>query len=219
MHSPLTPLDFMSRSRRLYGSREAVVDGDLRFTYEQFFARCDRWSAALQTLGIERGDRVACLAPNTHQHLEQYYAVPQLGAVLVPMNYRLTAEDFVYLVEHSGAKVLCVDAAYLETIDSVRDRMPGVRHFVALGAARPGWLDYEALLTSAGAWNGETPLDENDLLTINYTSGTTSRPKLGRQALELVEQDASIGVHGRDGGPTEVRSDGAQHGLPRQGSR
>src|ERR1043166_7532306 len=100
MQLPLTPLEFARRTRKLYPEREAVVDGDLRLTYEQFFDRCDRWSAALQALGVRQGDRVATIAPNTHAQLEAFYAVPQLGAVLVPMNYRLTGEDFVSIVNH-----------------------------------------------------------------------------------------------------------------------
>ncbi|HEY7834454.1 MAG TPA: AMP-binding protein, partial [Ktedonobacterales bacterium] len=89
MELSLTPLDFLRRARRLYGTREAVVDGDLRLTYAQFGERCDRWSAALQALGVRPGDRVAYIAPNTHTQLESFYAVPQIGAVLVPINYRL----------------------------------------------------------------------------------------------------------------------------------
>jgi fatty-acyl-CoA synthase len=108
LETPLTPLEFARRARKLHATREAVVDGELRLTYAQFGERCDRWSAALAKLGIQQGDRVGTIAPNTHQHLEQFYAVPQLGAVIVPMNYRLTAEDFVFLATHSGAKVLCV---------------------------------------------------------------------------------------------------------------
>src|SRR5918998_6477290 len=82
MEVPLTPLEFMRRARRLYSDREAVVDGDRRATYGEFFSRCDRWSAALQRLGIGRGDRVAYIAPNTGPTLESFYAVPQIGAVL-----------------------------------------------------------------------------------------------------------------------------------------
>src|SRR5271167_1617303 len=117
METPLTPLEFLRRSRKLHGAREAVLDGNLRFTYAQFAQRCDRWSAALAKLGVAKGDRVATIAPNTHQHLEQFYAIPQRGAVIVPMNYRLTPEDFVYMVTHSGAKVLCAPSDYLESID------------------------------------------------------------------------------------------------------
>jgi len=179
METPLSPLEFARRTRRLHGAREAVVDGDLRLTYEQFFDRCDRWSGALQALGVGPGDRVATIAPNTRAELEAFYAVPQLGAVLVPMNYRLTADDFVYMVNHSGSTVLCVHSDYLDAIDAVRDQMPGVRHFVAFegGAGRDDWLDYEALIRVTGPAFARPEIGERDLLTINYTSGTTSRPK------------------------------------------
>lgn len=177
MDSPLTPLQFMRRTRRLHGEREAVVDGALRLTYEQFGTRCSRWAAALAELGVRRGDRVGTIAPNTHQHLEQFYAVPLVGAVLVPMNYRLTANDFVYMVNHSGCKVLCVHETYLETIEGVRDRLTGVEHFVALEGSCRGWRGYESLIAAAEGPPPQPELDEKDLISINYTSGTTSKPK------------------------------------------
>ena len=123
------------------------------------------------------GDRVATIAPNTHAQLEAFYAVPQIGAVLVPINYRLTPEDFVYIINHSGASVVCVDADYLDAVDSVRDQLPEVRHFVAFEGARDGWLDYEAAIAAASPDFTRADVDERDLLTINYTSGTTARPK------------------------------------------
>ena len=177
MEAPLTPLEFARRTRRLHGSREAIVDGDLRLSYEQFFDRCDRWSTALRELGVGAGDRVATIAPNTHSQLEAFYAVPQLGAVLVPVNHRLTPDDFVYVVNHSGATVVCAAAEYLDAVDSVRGQMPEVRHFVALEGAKDGWLDYEAAIAGASPGFTGPRIDERDLLTINYTSGTTARPK------------------------------------------
>src|SRR5215510_5682286 len=108
MELPLTPIEFARRTRRLYPNREALVEGNLRLTYQQFFERCDRWSAALFALGVRRGDRVAYISPNTRSMLESFYAVPQLGAVCVPINYRLTADDFRYLINHSGSRVVCV---------------------------------------------------------------------------------------------------------------
>src|SRR6478672_11057469 len=151
MEIPLTPMEFARRARRLYANREAVVDGELRLTYAQFFERCDRWSAVLQAMGVRKGDRVAYIAPNTHAHLEAYYAVPQIGAVLVPINYRLTADDFAYIISHSGAKVVCVAPEYLDVVDGIRARLPNVTHYVALEGARTGWLDYEAELARATA--------------------------------------------------------------------
>jgi fatty-acyl-CoA synthase len=170
-------MEFARRARRLYADREAVVDGDQRWTYAEFFSRCDRWSAALQRLGVGPGDRVATICTNTHAHLESFYAVPQLGAVLVPLNYRLIAEDFVYLLNHSGAKVVCVHPDFQDAVESIRGRIPNVRHFVSLGGPRPGWIDYEAALVAASGTFARPAIVEGDLLTINYTSGTTSRPK------------------------------------------
>jgi fatty-acyl-CoA synthase len=192
METPLTPLEFARRTRRLHGAREAVVDGDLRLTYEQFFDRCDRWSSALQGLGVRQGDRVATIAPNTHAQLESFYAVPQLGAVLVPMNYRLTTDDFVYMVNHSGTSVLCAHSDYLAALDGVREQMPDVRHFVALEGARAGWLDYEALIAAAEPRFTRPEIGERDLLTINYTSGTTSRPK----GVMITHRNAAMNVIG-----------------------
>ena len=177
METALTPLEFARRARRLYAGREAVIDNDLRFTYAQFFERCDRWSAALQGLGVRQGDRVAYIAPNIHAQLEAFYSVLQIGAVLVPINFRLTADDFAYLIQHSGARVVCAHADYLEAVDRIRSHVPGVEHFVALEGARDGWLDYESTLVVSPAEFTRPVIDENDLATINYTSGTTSRPK------------------------------------------
>src|SRR5213594_3524428 len=179
METPLTPLEFARRTRKLYGDREGVVDGDLRLTYEQFFDRCDRWSSALHAMGVGKGDRVAYIAPNVHEQLESFYAVPQIGAVLVPINYRLTADDFVYITAHSGAKVLCVHSDYLEAIDGVRDQLGGVEHFVSLGSTggRKGWTEYEPSVAASKPEFARPEIAETDLLTINYTSGTTAKPK------------------------------------------
>ena len=177
LETPLTPLEFARRARKLYADREAVVDGVRRLTYGQFFERCDRASAALARLGVGKGDRVATIAPNTLAHLDQFYAVPQLGAVVVPLNYRLIADDFVYLINHSGARVVCAHSDYLEMVDGIRARCPAVEHWVALEGTRSGWLDYESLLALAGTEFPRAAVAESDLLAINYTSGTTSKPK------------------------------------------
>src|SRR5262250_2042182 len=129
METALSPLDFARRARRLYPDHEAVVDLDHRFTYRTFFDRCDRWSSALQSLGVRQGDRVAYISPNTHAMLESFYAVPQIGAICVPINYRLTAGDFVYLINHSGARVVCAHSTFLDALDSVRNELPDVKSF------------------------------------------------------------------------------------------
>jgi fatty-acyl-CoA synthase len=192
MEIALTPMEFARRARRLYADREAVVDGDLRLTYGQFFDRCDRWSAALQAMGVKSGDRVAYIAPNTHAHLEAYYAVPQIGAVLVPINYRLLPDDFDYIINHCGAKVVCAHSEYVGAVQGIRDKLRTVAHFVALEGGGAGWIDYEAALAAQGAAFAKPDIAETDLLTINYTSGTTARPK----GVMITHRNAYLNVMG-----------------------
>jgi fatty-acyl-CoA synthase len=193
MEIPLTPLEFMRRARRLYADRLGVVDGDLRWTFGQFFDRCDRWSSALQSLGVRQGDRVAYISPNGHAQLTSFYAVPQIGAVLVPINFRLSTEEFQYLIQHSGSVVVCADRDYLAAVDGIRASLTGVRHFVALSGVRDGWLNYESLVDVASPDAVVRPeITERDLLTINYTSGTTSRPK----GVMITHRNAWVNVMG-----------------------
>ena len=177
METPLTPLEFQRRARALYPDRECVIDGDTRLTYRQFCNRCDRWSAALQRLGIGKGDRVAYISPNTHSQLESFYAVPQIGAVLVPVNFRLQAQEIEYILRHCGARIVCAHADFIETVESIRASCPEIEQCVALEGAHDGWLDYEQLIEAETGEVHRSEIDERDLLAINYTSGTTSRPK------------------------------------------
>jgi len=177
MKTALTPLEFMRRARRLYAQREAVVDDGVRFTYAEFFERCDRWASALQAFGVARGDRVAYVAPNTHAQLESFYSVTQIGAVVVPINFRLSPADFSFIINHSGARIVCVHADQLAAVASIRARCPSVEHFVALEGAYDGFLDYEAALGAASSDVRRPEIDEDDLISINYTSGTTAEPK------------------------------------------
>jgi fatty-acyl-CoA synthase len=193
MNAPLTPLEFGRRARRLYSNCEAVVDGKRRFTYSQFFDRCDRWSAVLAKLGVAPGDRVATIAANSHAHLESFYAVPQLGGAIVPINCRLTAADFQYIIEHSGAKVVCADSDFLDAVDRVRNRLPDVKHFISFGDCKPGWISHEQALGDASPPQEFPAIHEDDLLSINYTSGTTARPK----GVMLTHRNIYMNIMGR----------------------
>jgi fatty-acyl-CoA synthase len=97
--------------------------------------------------------------------------------VLVPVNFRLTPDDFAYIINHCGARVVCAHEDYLEAVDGIRGQLTRVRHYVALEGARPEWLEYERLVKAASPRFRQPTIRERDLLTINYTSGTTSRPK------------------------------------------
>src|SRR5919108_1756644 len=97
MFEPLLPVNFLGRAARLFPDKDAVVDGDRRYTYRALAARVNRLSNALRQMGVSQGDKVAVLSPNGHRLLEAFFAVPQLGAVLTPLNYRLTAPEFAYI--------------------------------------------------------------------------------------------------------------------------
>ena len=195
-------MEFARRARRLYPNVEGVVDGDLRFTYREFLERCDRWSASLQALGVSQGDRVAYIAPNTHSHLEAYYAVPQIGAVLVPINFRLKPEDFAYIINHCGAKVVCAHPDHIEAVESISKDIPDAKVFVALEGGAKGWIDYEETLAAHDPEFAPVEIKETDLITINYTSGTTARPK----GVMITHRNAYINIMGTL----------AQHTLARQ---
>jgi fatty-acyl-CoA synthase len=170
---PLTPLTFLDRSAAVYGDRLGVVDGERRMTYAELSDRCGRLAGALGARGIGRGSVVSLLAPNTHVALEAHFGVPMSGAALNALNVRLSAGELAYIIGHAEACLLLVDhelEPLAAEINSVLDRpIPTV---VAGGAVD----EYEPLLASASA-DRLAVTDEGSLISINYTSGTTGRPK------------------------------------------
>lgn len=175
----LTPLAFLERSADVWADRPAVREGERRWTYAQHHERVRRAAGALAAeLGIAERDRVAVLMPNTAAMIELHYAVPGVGGVLVPLNTRLTGEDYAHILEHSGAKVVFASVALCKPLERALAILPH-------GRVRPIWVDhenpaaceYEALLDHGHDALLRRPFDENELLSINYTSGTTGRPK------------------------------------------
>jgi fatty-acyl-CoA synthase len=164
----LDPVSFLHRTAAIHPERIAVVDGDLRRTYAELRERVNRLASALRARGVEHLDRVAALCPNVGELLELHFGVPAAGGVLVAINIRLSAGEVCYILEHSGARVLVVDPE-LESL--VADAPPGVE-IVSLGD------QYEQLLAE-GDPDGTPSLlrDEEEPIAIDYTSGTTGRPK------------------------------------------
>ena len=164
----LTPTAFLDRSAHAFRARRAIVDGERTFTYAQFADRSRRLAGALHGLGVEPGDRVAALATNSHVMLELHHGVPFAGAVLVPLNTRLSVPELVHIVGHSGAKVLVATRELVEHARAVAQES-GVE-LVEEGDR------YEGLVADATPRVVPVP-DERGLLAINYTSGTTGLPK------------------------------------------
>jgi len=186
MDYPLTITHFLERARRLYPRKEIVSKmpgGMHRYTYADFYARVMRLANALEQLGVRKGDRVATFAWNHYRHLELYFAVPCMGAVLHTLNIRLFPDQIVYIINHAADKVIFIDDNLLPALERLGDRLPTVEHYVIMSdggevqtSLSPAH-DYEALLQAADAHYEFPTLDENDAAGMCYTSGTTGNPK------------------------------------------
>src|SRR3954453_5473913 len=159
----LTPLSFLARAERLFADRVAVIDGDVQFNYRDFARRVRRLAAVLADAGVDRGDRVAVLATNSPLMLAAHYAVPMVGAVLVALNHRLTPAHLRHIAAHAGAGLVLYDEEFAD----IAERLG--RPSLSAGAV-------EAALTDGPEHVGFAP-DEESLISLNYTSGTTGAPK------------------------------------------
>jgi fatty-acyl-CoA synthase len=182
----LTPLRFLERSAAVFGEQCAIVHGARRLSYAEFAAHATRLAQALRAAGIEPGDRVAYLCPNVPELLIAHFAVPLAGAALVAINTRLAPEEVRYICDHSGARLLVVDAELAEIVAPVADALESVEEIItvtddqapAQGSAALAGRGYDELLDAGSdeplPW---TVADELETITINYTSGTTGQPK------------------------------------------
>ncbi|TDH61928.1 acyl-CoA synthetase [Dankookia rubra] len=186
-HQPLTPLLFLERAAAVFPDHVAVIHGALRRPYRELRDRCVRLASALAAQGIGRGETVAALLPNTPEMLECHYGVPMAGAVLNTLNTRLDAATIAYILDHGEAKAILVDREFIPLLRlaltqckaqplviEVADPEAGE----AANANTMGGHDYEAMLAAAdSAFAWRMPQDEWDAIALNYTSGTTGKPK------------------------------------------
>lgn len=180
--SPLTPLSFIARSAAVYPDKTAIIHGARRYTYRQFHCRVNRLASALLARGLKKGDRVAFLCPNTPPMLDAHFGVMLAGGILVPINTRLSSGEIEYILNHSGATFLFCDTELADQVRPIKANLETVKHIVDIadvdGFDTLDGTDYEAFLAGANseavAWVVE---DEDESIAINYTSGTTGRPK------------------------------------------
>jgi fatty-acyl-CoA synthase len=181
-HVPLSPLSFLARARRAFPGKTAVVDGDgAAISYETLGRNCDAMAGALRAHGIRPGDRVAILDLNTQWLLAAHFGVPGSGAALVALNSRLSAGEYQDILRHSRARTLLLSPALLPALAiTSADQLP-VEQVVLLpghgDVALPGASTYQEWLAPADSRGIETPADEDAMIAVNYTSGTTGRPK------------------------------------------
>ncbi|MBI5280909.1 MAG: long-chain-fatty-acid--CoA ligase [Candidatus Solibacter usitatus] len=173
MNLPLTPLRCLERALDLFSHKTGVICGETSLTYAQFGERCQRLATALPALGVEAGDRVAYLSFNTHKLLEGYYGVVQAGAIVMPLNVRLSPGELIVILSHSGAKVLFYENDFASMVEHLRLECPGVLHFIGLDAPA-----YDELLASGRPQDADIlAVDENSVAELFYTSGSTGTPK------------------------------------------
>jgi fatty-acyl-CoA synthase len=173
--SEMSPVDLLARAAYMYADKVAVVHGDRRYTYAQFGERAWRLANALIDAGIEKGERVATLLPNCPAMLEAHYGVPAAGGTLVTVNTRLSSAEIAHILEHSGARFLLLDAELAELIEPIH--VDGV-HVIRVDDTGRAGDPYEDLLAAANPEQPQSRLeDEDEAISINYTSGTTGRPK------------------------------------------
>jgi len=182
---PLTPISFLARAAAVFPTQIAIVHGDLRRDYAQFYARSRRLASALAARGIKRGDTVSVMLANTPAMLECHYGAPMTGAVLNTLNTRLDAAVLAFTLDHADAKVLIVDREYSAVMKAalalanVKPLLIGYDDPVYDGPGEMlGEIDYEAFLASGDPnYAYAPPPDEWDAISLNYTSGTTGDPK------------------------------------------
>jgi fatty-acyl-CoA synthase len=184
-HQPLSPLPFLERAASVFPDHVAIIYGEVRISYAEFYARCRRFASVLAGRGIGRGDTVSVMLANTPTMLEAHYAVPMCGAVLHSMNTRLDATNIAFQLDHGESKVLITDTGFFTTIEealTLAKVKPWVIDYEDLVVPQPGKRlggeDYDALVDSGDAnYEWMMPLDEWDAIALNYTSGTTGDPK------------------------------------------
>ena len=179
MFVPLSVLEFRDRAETYFGDKVGVVDGERRFTYRQFGERTHRLANALVELGVSPGDRVSFVTYNTHQLLEAYYGVLEAGAILNPINIRLTPREIAWILGHAGSKVVFFHKDFKPLIEAVIPELPKRPRFVIMEGAADGIAsdEYEALLASSSPDPRSPEIDENAPAELFYTSGTTGFPK------------------------------------------
>jgi fatty-acyl-CoA synthase len=171
----LTPVSFLERSALVFPDKTAIVDGDRRFTYREFEQRVNRLASSLRSEGLQKHDRVAFLCLNSPALLEAHFSVPAAGGILVAVNTRLNSQEIGFILKHCGAKYLFVDAELYALIEPLN--LEGIRLVRIDGTGHPQ-DPYEAFLASGSTEPVESWLeDEEETISINYTSGTTGNPK------------------------------------------
>ena len=213
MNIPLTPIRFLRYAEQQHARRTAVVCGNERFTYLQFAERAKRLAGALKSAGVQSGDRVAFLSTNCHRLLEAYYGVLEAGAILLPLNVRLSAQELSYVLNHSGASVLFFQRRFAELVEAFRAKLTSVKKLYLLDdVVTEAWAErqnYDELIARAQPCQADVlQVDENAVAELFYTSGTSAEPKgvmLTHRNIHLHALNTALGLN-RDDDAVELHT-------------
>ncbi len=181
MQVPMTPVRILKRAVKLYPKKPAVIDGDVRLTYEEVQKRVNQVAHAIHDLNISPGGRVAVLDYNTYRYMELYFGIAQSGRVMLPLNTRLSQEEYIYILNDAEAEVVIFHADFKNVMKKIRKEIKTIKYaYIAEGFDAEDWISgtYEGLLEKS--LSDPLPFDlkdENQLVNLYYTSGTTGKPK------------------------------------------
>lgn len=169
--------DIPTKCARLFPDKVGVVFQEKRLTFREVANRCNRLANGLLALGVKKGERVAVLLGNCSEYLELYFAIPKIGAVIVPLNTRFITKELVYVLTDCGAETLVLGSTYLESFRAMAPDLPQLEHVVCVGPSPPGMSQYESIIQEADPSEPVLDLDQEDTAFLMYTGGTTGKPK------------------------------------------
>jgi len=169
--------EFLTIAATICPDRTAIVFEEKRYTFTELSERANRLANAMANLGVKKGDRVALLQVNCNQCVETYFATAKLGAIYVPLNFRAKADEHDYMLNFAEVNTLFMGDRYVDLIDSIKSKLPTVKHFVSIESKRDGRLYYEDLIASSPADEVVTEIDDDDTTILMFTAGTTGLPK------------------------------------------
>lgn len=188
MNTPLNLTHILNRAKFLFPKNEIVSrrpNGIFRYNYGEFYTRTKKLAGALHSLGVEKGDKVATLAWNDHRHLEAYFAIPAMGAVLHTVNFRLSPEHLIYIINHAKDKVILVDETLFPLIEAIQGKLNTVKAFIILtgkeelpaNKLNPVYSYEDLIANDNGDFEFLDDIDENEPAGMCFTSATTGNPK------------------------------------------